>query len=335
MPKTHNTNRSIACENSKEVDHAYSRRQCMLGVCALAALAGQILPSPAKGATDASAKTRLILLGTAGGPTPKSNRAAPAQVVVVKGRLYVFDAGNGVARQLTMAGLDIGKLKALFLTHHHSDHNADIGNVLLLGWAANLATPVTVAGPPPLRNAMAKFFEMNAFDIQTRMADEGRQDLKKIVQLKEFTKPGVMYQDDLVKVTAARVSHPPVANAFAYRIDTPNRSIVFSGDTAPSENLVTLAQGADIMVHEVMHLPSLEKLIATEPNAKTLREHLIASHTSTDQVGKVATDAGVKTLVLSHFVPGGYPFLADNIWYDAVRPFFKGELIIGRDLMEI
>ena len=89
------------------------------------------------------------------------------------------------------------------------------------------------------------------------------------------------------------------------------------------------------MVHEVMHLPSLEKLIATEPNAKTLREHLIASHTSTDQVGKVATDAGVKTLVLSHFVPGGYPFLADNIWYDAVRPFFKGELIIGRDLMEI
>jgi ribonuclease BN (tRNA processing enzyme) len=335
MQKTQNANRSIFSENNKEVDQAFSRRQCMLGFCALTALAGQILSLPAKAATDLSAGTRLILLGTAGGPTPKSSRAAPAQVVVVKSRLYVFDAGNGVARQLAMAGLDIGKLQALFLTHHHSDHNADIGNLLLLGWAGNLSTQVTVAGPPPLRNAMAKFFEMNAFDIRTRMADEGRRDLKKIVQLKEFAKPGVVYQDERVKVTAARVNHPPVANAFAYRIDTPDRSIVFSGDTAPSENLIRLAQGADVLVHEVMHLPSLEKLIATEPNATTLREHLIASHTSTDQVGKIATDAGVKTLVLSHFVPGGYPFLSDGVWYDAVRPFFDGELIIGCDLMEI
>jgi ribonuclease BN (tRNA processing enzyme) len=90
-----------------------------------------------------------------------------------------------------------------------------------------------------------------------------------------------------------------------------------------------------VLVHEVMHLPSLEKLLATETNATTLREHLLASHTTTEQVGRIATEAGVKTLVLSHFVPGGFPFLDDKTWHDAVRPHFKGTLIVGRDLQEI
>jgi ribonuclease BN (tRNA processing enzyme) len=131
------------------------------------------------------------------------------------------------------------------------------------------------------------------------------------------------------------LAHPPIRHAFAYRIDTPDRSIVISGDTAPSDALVELARGADVLVHEVMHLPSISALIATEPNATRLRQHLIDSHTTTDQVGQVATRAGVKTLVLSHFVPGGYPFLSDQLWYDAVRPHFAGELIVGKDLMEI
>jgi ribonuclease BN (tRNA processing enzyme) len=142
-------------------------------------------------------------------------------------------------------------------------------------------------------------------------------------------------QDDNVKVTAALVEHPPVKPAFAYRFDCPDRSIVISGDTRPSQNLVKLAQGADVLVHEVMHLPSLEQLIATEPNAKTLREHLLASHTTTEQVGQIATEAGVKTLVLSHFVPGGYPFLKDEVWLDAVRPHFAGNLVVGHDLQEL
>ena len=122
---------------------------------------------------------------------------------------------------------------------------------------------------------------------------------------------------------------------FAYRFDAPDRSIVISGDTAPSANLLALAKGADVLVHEVMHLPSLDALIATEPNAASLRAHLLASHSSAEQVGRLATEAGVKTLVLSHFVPGGYPFLSDEVWRDAVRPYFSGRLIVGRDLMEV
>jgi ribonuclease BN (tRNA processing enzyme) len=131
------------------------------------------------------------------------------------------------------------------------------------------------------------------------------------------------------------VHHPPVVPAFAYRFDTADRSIVISGDTSPSESLVALAKDADVLVHEVMHLPSLEKLIAAEPNAVRLKEHLLAAHTSCEDVGRIATAAGVKTLVLSHFVPGGYPFLEDSVWLEAVRPYFSGEVIVGRDLLEI
>ena len=140
-------------------------------------------------------------------------------------------------------------------------------------------------------------------------------------------------RDERVTVTAALVEHPPVTPAFAYRFDCPDRSIVFSGDTAPSKSLVALAKDADVLVHEVMYLPALEKLIASEPDAGRLREHLLASHTSAADVGRIATEAGVKTLVLSHFVPGGDPALTDDVWRDAVAPHFKGELVIGRDLM--
>jgi ribonuclease BN (tRNA processing enzyme) len=223
----------------------------------------------------------------------------------------------------------------VFLTHHHSDHNADYGNLLLLGWAADLAERVDTYGPPPLSKMTNQFLEMNKYDILTRMKDEGRPPLKDLILPHEITEGGLVMQDENVKVTAALADHPPVVPAFAYRFDCADRSIVISGDTRPSEALVKLAHGADVLVHEVMHLPSLDKLIATEPNAKTLREHLLASHTTTEQVGRIATEAGVKTLVLSHFIPGGYPFLEDEIWFDSVRPYFSGNLIVGRDLLEI
>jgi ribonuclease BN (tRNA processing enzyme) len=308
-----------------------SRRQISAGIAVLPFAAPTLL----RAQSSQSPRTRLILLGTAGGPTPKPNRAAPSQAIVVDGRVYLVDAGNGVARQMALAKLKTDALQAVFLTHHHSDHNADLGNVLLLAWAGSLATPVDVIGPPPVTRMMSQFLAMNQSDIQTRIADEGRPDLRNLIKPRNITRPGVIFQDERVKVTAARVSHPPIQHAFAYRFDGPDRSIVISGDTAPSQALVELARGADILVHEVMHLPTLYQLAATETNATRLRQHLINSHTSTEQVGQIATQAGVKTLVLSHFVPGGIPFLSDQVWFDAVRPHFAGELIVGRDLMEL
>ena len=236
---------------------------------------------------------------------------------------------------MVLAKLRLAAIRSIFLTHQHSDHNADYGNLVLLAWAADLSKRIDAYGPPPLKEITRLFLEMNDYDIRTRIADEGRPNLEELIAPHEISGGGLVMQDENVKVTAALVDHPPVVPAFAYRFDCPDRSIVLSGDTRPSANLVNLAGGADILVHEVMYLPGLEQIIAAEPNARTLREHLLASHSTAEQVGRIASEAGVKTLVLSHFVPGGAPFLKDDIWFDAVRPYFSGNLIIGRDLLEL
>lgn len=315
------------------------RRREFLGgaaglVAAMSILAACTSSSPVAPAPSATPKSRLILLGTGGGPTPKPNRSAPAQVIVVNGASYVIDCGDGVARQMVLAKLKLAAIKNIFLTHQHSDHNADYGNLVLLAWAADLSKPINAYGPPPLGAMTRLFLEMNDYDIRTRISDEGRPPLGDLIVPHEISSGGLVMQDENVKVTAALVDHPPVP-AFAYRFDCPDRSIVFSGDTRPSTSLVKLAQSADILVHEVMYLPGIEQVIAAEPNAKTLREHLLASHSTAEQVGRVASEAGVKTLVLSHFVPGGAPFLKDEIWFDAVHPYFSGNLIVGRDLLEL
>lgn len=322
--------------NHPLTNHPLTRREFVAAGAALAAgvplSRGQ---ARAQSSFSKAPASRLILLGTAGGPTPKPNRAAPAQVIVVGDASYVIDCGNGVARQMVLANLKLGSIRAVFLTHHHSDHNADYGNLLLLGWGSDLSSAVTTYGPPPLTAMTRQFLALNEYDIRTRIADEGRPPLEPLISPHELVAGGPVMSDDNVRVTAAVVEHPPVTPAFAYRFDCPDRSIVISGDTRPSRALVELAQGADVLVHEVMHVPSIESLIARESNARTLREHLLASHTTTEQVGRLATEAQVKTLVLSHFVPGGYPFVSDEVWYEAVRPHFSGRIVVGRDLLEI
>lgn len=280
-------------------------------------------------------RSRLILLGTGGGPTPKPNRAAASQVIVVNGAAYVIDCGNGVARQMVLAGLKLGSLHSVFITHHHSDHNADFGNLLLLAWASDLSHQVKLFGPPPIAAMTKQFLALNAVDIRTRVRDEGRRPIAGMISTTELARPGRVMQDGNITVTSALVNHPPIAPAFAYRFDCPDRSIVISGDTTPSDALVDLARDADVLVHEVMHVPSIEQLIASEPNAKTLREHLLASHTTTEQVGEIASRARVKTLVLSHFVPGGFPFVPDDTWARDVQKRFTGRIVVGKDLLEI
>lgn len=302
-----------------------SRRSALMGLAAAASV------TPA----HAASASRLILLGTAGGPSPKLTRSAPAQALVVNGAIYVIDCGNGVARQMVLAGLKLPAIRRVFITHHHSDHNADYGNLLLLAWGDGLKTRVDTYGPPPLARITRQFLAMSDVDIRVRRADEGLPPIEGLIAPHEISSDGLVVRDENVTVTAALVKHPLMAPAFAFRFDCPDRSIVFSGDTAPSENLVRLARGADVLVHEVMYLPAIERLIASQPSARTLRRHLLAAHTSTEDVGRIATAAGVKTLVLTHFTPGGDLSITDDMWRDAVRPHFAGQLIVGRDLMEI
>ena len=131
--------------------------------------------------------------------------------------------------------MPLASLRHVLLTHQHSDHNADYGNLLLLSWAAGLKSRVDTWGPPPLARMTKLFLEMNAFDIDTRIADEGRVPLAPLVHAHEITAGGVVLQDENLKVTAALVAHPPIKDAFAYRFDSADRSIVISGDTAMSK----------------------------------------------------------------------------------------------------
>jgi ribonuclease BN (tRNA processing enzyme) len=281
------------------------------------------------GRAQSIVKSRLILLGTAGGPTPKRTRAAPAQIIVIGDRGYVIDCGNGVARQMQLAGV-FGTLRHIFITHHHSDHDADLGNLVLLEWATNLKTSVDVWGPPPMARMMSLFFDMNQDDLDVRMRDEGRPPLPPLVHTHELTHDGIVMKDDRAIVTCAQVSHPLVAHAFAYRFDCADRSIVISGDTIPSDAIVTLAKGADILVHEALYVPKAPG----EPGS-ALRKHIMDSHSPVEEVGRIAAAAGVKTLVLSHLVPGEADAVTDKQWLAGARAHFSGRIVVGHDLMEL
>jgi ribonuclease BN (tRNA processing enzyme) len=278
-------------------------------------------------------RTRLILLGTAGGPRPQKRRAPPAQVIVIGDAAYVVDCGDGVARQLVLADVPLTALRHAFITHQHSDHTAGYGNLLLLAWESGLASRVDTWGPPPLDRMTRLYLEMNAPDIETRIADEGRVPLAPLIHTHELRQGGSVMQDENVRVTAVVVEHPPVRPAFAYRFDSGDRSIVISGDTRRSEALAELAHGADILVHEALYVPGVERIAV--PNAADLRRSILSHHTAVEDVGRLAQQAGVKTLVLSHLVPPGDPSISDAMWADAARAHFSGDVIVGRDLLEV
>ncbi len=306
-------------------------RRAFLAIAAAAA--GTVwLPAEESGKNE---KTRLILLGTGGGPRPRKASSAPAQVIVAKNVAYVVDCGDGVARQLVRAGVPLDTLRHVFITHHHSDHNADYGNLIWLAWSAGLRTRVDTWGPPPLAKMTKLFFEMNAYDIDIRIANEGRVPLVPLVNVHELSEGGPVMQDERVKVTAAVVHHPPVGPALAYRFDGGDRSIVISGNTTPCDAVIKLAEGADVLVHSAMYLPALDRLVARVPSAATLKQSILAHQTSAEDAGRVAQAAGVKTLVLSHLVPAEDPEVTEQMWIDAARVHFRGPVIVGRDLLEI
>jgi ribonuclease BN (tRNA processing enzyme) len=304
-------------------------RRVFLGLLSASALPAW---TETRAAAQTAHRTRAILLGTAGGPTPKRGRAAPAAVVLVDGVAYVVDCGNGVARQMVLAGVELNRIRHVFITHHHSDHNADFGTLLLLAWAAGLSTAVDTWGPPPLTQMTDLFLQMSATDIDIRIKDEGRPPLAPLIHAHDVREAGVVVKDERVTVRCAVVHHPMVAVALAYRIDGPDRSLVFSGDTTRADSLIALARGADVLVHEVLYPDAYSGQAAG--SARSIARHILESHTPVEDVGKIAQEAGVKTLVLSHYVPDNNAD-AEQSWLPLARRHFKGEVILGRDLLEI
>jgi ribonuclease BN (tRNA processing enzyme) len=318
-----------------------SRRRFLVGTASLSLATvltrtlRALSPDPSPSGRGKS-RTRIILLGTKGGPSvSESGRSNPSTLILINDVPYVVDCGYGTSRQLLAAGISLNKVRYIFITHHHSDHNLEYGALFYNAWITGLPVHVDAYGPSGLRKMTQDFFNYLKFDIETRIVDEGRPDPRKMIFVHEFNRPGVVMQNDDVKVTTCLVRHPPIKQAYAYRFDAKDRSIVISGDTAYAPELAEFAKGADVLVHEVMYLPGIEALIKRLPNAKRLREHLMAAHTLPEDVGKIAAQAGVGTLVLSHFVPGDDQSITDEQWAEGVRRHFKGRIIVGKDLMEI
>lgn len=278
---------------------------------------------------------RLVLLGTAGGPRIKTNRSGSAQAVVAGGKVYVVDCGYGVARQLVLAGLSLDRLKHVFITHHHSDHDIDLGPLLQLSWLSGLTTRVDCWGPPPMGRMLQDYLRYESYDIAIRTKDEGRVPFANLIRTHDLHGSGAVMQDENVRVTAAKVYHPPVDLSLAYRFDSADRSIVISGDTRPSEELVRLAQGADVLVHEAMLAEHVGDLVRALPAREQLIRSVLSHHTTAEQAGQVAAEAGVKLLVLSHLVPAGDPDVPDTEWIAVAARHFSGPIIVGRDLLEI
>lgn len=279
-------------------------------------------------------QTRIILLGTRGGPRV-GKRVNPSTLLLINDIPYIVDCGYGTSRQLLSAGVQLDRLRYVFITHHHSDHNLEYGSLFYNAWVTGLSERVHSYGPPGLKRMTRDFLNYLQFDIKTRIADEGRPDAEKLIVAHEFDRPGVIVTNDDVKISTGLVRHPPIRHAYAYRFDAKDRSVVISGDTTYAPELATFARGADVLIHEVMYLPGIEALVRTLPNATRLRQHLLDSHTVPEDVGRIAAQAEVKTLVLSHFVPGDDLSITDDLWTADVRKHFKGRIIVGKDLMEI
>src|SRR6266536_2028964 len=258
-------------------------------------------------------RTRIILLGTKGGPrVGEAGRSNPSTLILINDVPYVIDCGYGVSRQLINAGVSLDRLRYVFITHHHSDHNLEYGPLLYNASVASQSIRIDAYGPPGLQKLTNDFFEYEKFDIEMRLVDEGGEDPRKTISVHEFENAGLVIQNDDVKVRICRVRHPPITQSYAYRFDAKDRSIVISGDTAYAPELAEFAKGADVLIHEVMYLPAIDKLIKQNPAATRLREHLMAAHTLPEDMGRIASQAEVKTLVLSHFVPGDDPSITDG-----------------------
>jgi ribonuclease BN (tRNA processing enzyme) len=278
----------------------------------------------------------LVLLGTKGGPRLSTDRVGPSQLVRTGDRVLLVDAGEGVVHQILRAGVDPSDVLDVFITHHHCDHNVALGNVLMANWVSGGDRPITVYGPPPLARIVHHLLEAHAYDIETRVADEGRVDLRKLVTVRELDGTEAPFRVGGVTVGVTAVSHAPVEPALAYRFDSVDgRSVVVSGDTGPCDSLVELARGADVLVHEVIYP---ERIVPQDPaitntDWPALRRHLLTSHTSVHELGDVATRAGVGTLVLSHLVPAGR--VTEDEWLEPVRRTFAGRAVVGEDLLRI
>jgi ribonuclease BN (tRNA processing enzyme) len=277
----------------------------------------------------------VTLLGTKGGPAVNPGSPMPTSSLVrLAGQEIVVDCGLGVTRSLTDQGIRLPDIRTILITHLHSDHYLELGPLIHTAWTAGLKEKIAVHGPSGLSDYWRHFLASMAYDIETRIADEGRPDLASMVELRTIAE-GVIFEENGVTVRAMLNRHPPVTESYALCFETGGLKVVFSGDTAPFDGFAGFAAGADLLVHEAMHDDGVDRLVARVGNGARLREHLVASHTSAQDTGRVAREAGVKVLALHHLVPSDDPQIAAGDWEAAVGTHWDGPLFVGKDGLTI
>ena len=334
----------------------------LLGVLAVAAIGGFMLKAfqpqlgtmmLARVATERAGRDataglpdglHVILCGS-GSPLPDPTRAGPCTMVIAGTHIYVVDAGEGGARNLLLMGLPIGRIERLFLTHFHSDHIDGLGPMMLLRWSGKPNTrPLPIAGPTGVEQVVAGFDAAYRLDDNYRTAHHGPAIMPPggaggvAMPFAIADAPMVVLSSDGVVVTAFPVDHGPVRPAVGYRFDYKGRSVVISGDTAPSPLLITVAKGADLLVHEALQ-PDLvrrltDALVARGVgNTAQITRDIVNYHTSPEQAADAATAAGVQQLLLNHIVPPmPFRFAYPAFLGDAPR-HFGGPITIGEDGM--
>jgi ribonuclease BN (tRNA processing enzyme) len=311
--------------------------------------------------------TELILLGTAGAPLPVAGRGGISSALIVDERVFVIDCGRGSPSALADAKLDFSRLEAVFITHLHADHTGDLAGMLLYPWGVRVGdhgplAPVRVYGPgrlDPLPTGDATFhrettihpelpapgttdlvehilagyaYHLNIMPLDAHMPDPACLvrgiDILIPPQTDGIAQvPVVVFEDQFIRVTAIAVTHGRAAPALAYRFDTADGSVVFSGDTTVNDNLIALAQGADILVHQVADLRYLKRHGITG----VALERMAALHTDITEVGGVAERAHVRELILNHYLPADKDAITDAEWAERAGQGFSGTTIAGSD----
>jgi ribonuclease BN (tRNA processing enzyme) len=307
--------------------------------------------------------TELVLLGTAGAPLPVAGRRGTASALVADGRVFVVDCGRGAPSAFADAGLDFRHLDALFLTHLHVDHTGDLPGMLLYGWGVRGGQrPIGVYGPsrpqmlPSDTDGFARqtiinpqqpapgttdlvghilagyAYHLNVMPLDAHMPDPGALVRATDVPVTRRTAgaaavPVEVCRDGQVRVTAVAVTHGHAIPAVAYRFDTQDGSVVFSGDTTVNEDLIDLARGADILVHQVADLDYL----ARHGFAGADLDRMAGLHTDVTQVGMVAQRAQVGELILHHYLPAEPGAIAEADWARRAGQDFAGTTTAGRD----
>lgn len=314
------------------------------------ARAESLAPSPPTARQEQKAPdgAKLVTLGTGGGPMVRKSRSQSASLLQVDGRIYLIDAGDGVSQKLVDSGYAPIDVSTIFLTHLHFDHVAGLAPLIGFNWISNAGTPINIYGPPGSKAFVGD--ALKYLSIPEGIYAAQTPTLKPIASLVighelDASSPTTMYRDDKVTVTAVENSHysnvdpakraPGAKRSYAYRFDTPYRSFVFTGDTGPSEALEKLARNADVLICEVMDFNEVIAYVMALPGPESAKaapiEHMRREHVGPEEVGKLATKANVKMVVLNHVgsnAPTGRfsPDLAQQ-----VRMFFQGVVVMAGD----